>query len=100
MVDASGSIDIDGKIGNPSCGNPVQDAIDVELEVERLIADILINNKESLNCLKTSDLAEGITTTLSGIKAKLFQAYQALETSKCKTKKIFKVEPRRNYSIC
>ena len=38
VVDASGSIDADGKITQPGSGNPVQDAIDVELEIERWIA--------------------------------------------------------------
>ena len=46
VVDASGSIDADGKITQPGSGNPVQDAIDVEMEIDRWIADIIERNRQ------------------------------------------------------
>jgi hypothetical protein len=35
VVDASGSIDADGKMTQPGSGNPVQDAMDTEMELNK-----------------------------------------------------------------
>lgn len=82
VVDASGSIDADGKITQPGSGNPVQDAIDVELELERWVAEIIVHNEEFIiREASSSSLAEAITKSLSGIKANQLNVFQALEKS-------------------
>ncbi len=85
VVDASGSIDAEGKITQPGSGNPVQDAIDVELEIERWIAEIIVHNEEFIiREASSSSLVEAITKSLSGIKASQRQVSQALEKSELK----------------
>jgi ribosome-binding ATPase YchF (GTP1/OBG family) len=85
VVDASGSIDVEGKITQPGSGNPVQDAIDVELEIERWIAEIIVHNEEFIiREASSSSLAEAITKSLSGIKANQPQVSQALAKSELK----------------
>ena len=46
VVDASGSVDAEGNIAQPGSGNPVQDVMDIEYEIERWIAQIVIHNKQ------------------------------------------------------
>ncbi|UCD26850.1 MAG: redox-regulated ATPase YchF [Candidatus Bathyarchaeota archaeon] len=85
VVDASASIDAEGKITQPGSGNPVQDAIDVEMEIERWIAEIIVSNEDLIiREASSSTLAEAITKPLSGIKANQTQVSQALEKSKLK----------------
>jgi ribosome-binding ATPase YchF (GTP1/OBG family) len=85
VVDASGSIDAEGKITQPGSGNPVQDAIDVELEIERWIAEIIVHNEEFIiREASSSSLVEAITKSLSGIKASQRQVSRALEKSELK----------------
>ena len=85
VVDASGSIDAEGKITQPGSGNPVQDAIDVELEIERWIAEIIVHNEEFIiREASFSSLVEAIAKSLSGIKANQLQVSQALEKSELK----------------
>jgi len=83
VVDTSGSIDIDGRITAPGSGNPLQDAIDVETEIERWIAEIIENNRQTIiREESSSNLTEALTNSLSGIKANSVQISQALEKSK------------------
>ena len=83
VVDASASIDAEGRITQPGSGNPIQDAIDVEMEIERWIAEIMVNNEDLIaREASSSTLAEAITKPLSGIKANQTQVSQALEKSK------------------
>ncbi len=85
VVDASGSIDIDGRITTPGNGNPLQDALDVETEIERWIAEIIENNKQTIiREESTLSLPEAITKSLSGIKSNSLQVSQALEKSELK----------------
>jgi ribosome-binding ATPase YchF (GTP1/OBG family) len=82
VVDASGSIDAEGKITKPGSGNPVQDAVDVEMELNRWIADILEHNRPFIiREAAASSLEEAITRSLSGIKVNPSQVLQALEKS-------------------
>jgi hypothetical protein len=82
VVDASGSIDAEGNIAQPGSGNPVQDVMDIEMEVERWIAEIITNNKQQIvREAESSTLAEGMAKTLSGIKARLPQVTEALDKS-------------------
>ena len=85
VVDASGSIDAEGRITEPGSGNPLQDALDVKIEIERWIAEIIENNRQTIiHEESSSSLAEAITKSLSGIKANILQVSQALEKSELK----------------
>ncbi len=85
VVDASGSIDADGKITQPGSGNPVQDAIDIEMELNRWIAEIIERNRQFvIREASSSSLEEAIAKSLSGVKANPLQVFQALEKSKLK----------------
>ena len=82
VVDASGSIDAEGKIAQPGSGNPVQDVMDIEMEVERWIAQIIDHNKQLiLREAASTTLEEAMAKTLSGIKARQPQVAQALRES-------------------
>jgi ribosome-binding ATPase YchF (GTP1/OBG family) len=85
VVDASGSIDADGKITQPGSGNPVADAVDIEMEIYRWIADIIERNRESIiRESSSSSLAEAITKSLSAMKMHSYQALQAVEKAELK----------------
>ena len=85
VVDASGSIDADGKITQPGSGNPVQDAMDVEMEINRWLADIIDRNRQLIIRESSSaPLAEAMAKVLSGVKANPPQILQALEKAKLK----------------
>jgi ribosome-binding ATPase YchF (GTP1/OBG family) len=79
VVDASGSVDSEGKIVKPGSGNPVQDVIDIEMEIERWISDIMVRNKQLIvRETNNSTLEMAITKILSGIKTNLSNVVQAL----------------------
>ena len=85
VVDASGSIDADGKITQPGSGNPVQDAIDIEMEINRWIAEIIERNRQFIiREAASSSLEEAIAKSLSGVKANPLQVFQTLEKSELK----------------
>ena len=85
VVDASGSIDAEGRITTPGTGNPLQDALDIEKEIEMWIAQIIDNNREAIiREESTSSLTEAITKIVSGIKANPTQVSEALEKSQQK----------------
>jgi ribosome-binding ATPase YchF (GTP1/OBG family) len=85
VIDASGSIDAEGRITTPGTGNPLQDALDVETEIERWIAEIIENNRDAIIREEAgSSLAEAITKIVSGIKANQLQVSEALEKSELK----------------
>ena len=72
VVDASGSVDVEGNITQPGSGNPVQDVMDIEFEIERWIAQIISHNKQLIaRETAATSFEEAMTKTLSGIKARL-----------------------------
>lgn len=83
VVDASGSIDSEGKITKPGMGNPVQDAIDIEYELQRWLAEIILKNKSLIvrGINSGNSLADSITKPLVGIKANVTAVIQALKNS-------------------
>ena len=82
VVDASGSVDAEGNIAEPGSGNPVQDVIDIEMEIEMWIAQIVTHNRQQIiREAEATTLEEALTKTLSGIKAKRPAVVQALEES-------------------
>jgi hypothetical protein len=82
VVDASGSVDEEGKIARPGSGNPVQDFMDIELEIELWISHILDRNRHVLEKAEKDGLPEALAKTLTGIKAMLKHVEKALEESK------------------
>jgi ribosome-binding ATPase YchF (GTP1/OBG family) len=85
VVDASGSIDADGKITQPGSGNPVSDAIDIETEIYRWIADIIDRNRESIiHETASSSLADILAKSLSALKVHPSQTIQAMEKAELK----------------
>jgi ribosome-binding ATPase len=85
VVDASGSIDAEGKITTPGTGKPLQDALDVEREIERWIAEIIENNRQAIiREESSSSIIEAITNIVSGIKVSPLQVIEALEKSELK----------------
>ncbi len=82
VVDASGSVDAEGNIAEPGSGNPVQDVIDIDMEIEMWIAQIVTHNRQQIiREAEATTLEEALTKTLSGIKAKRPAVVQALEES-------------------
>jgi len=82
VVDASGSVDADGELTQPGSGNPVQDVLDIEMEVVRWIADIIERNRQIILREEAhSSLEEALSRTLSGIKTRLPHVVQALQSS-------------------
>jgi ribosome-binding ATPase len=87
VVDASGSIDEEGNISHPGSGNPVQDLFDIELEIELWISHIIDRNEPQI--LKDSisgDLSEALNRSLTGIKTKPQQIFEALKKSELENK--------------
>lgn len=85
VVDASGSVDAEGNIAKPGSGNPVQDVMDIEMEIERWIAEIINNNRPLIiREAEASTLQEAMAKALSGIKARLPEISQALNNSRFK----------------
>ena len=85
VLDASGSIDADGKITQPGSGNPVQDAMDIEMELDRWVAEIIERNRDFIiREASSSSLEVAIAKSLSGMKANPLHVLQALEKSELK----------------
>lgn len=85
VVDASGSIDSEGRITAPGSGNPLQDAIDVEMELNRWLAEIIMRNRQAIiREASSSSLAEAIAKSLSSMKAYPQQVLEALEKADLK----------------
>lgn len=79
IVDASGSVDAEGRLTKPGRGNPVQDVLDIEMEVERWMADIILRNRQLIaREASSSPLEEAVAKVLSGIKADPLQVERAL----------------------
>lgn len=82
VVDASGSVDAEGELTQPGSGNPVQDVLDIEMEIVRWIADIIERNRQIiLREDAHSSLEEALSRALSGIKARLPQVAHVLQSS-------------------
>lgn len=80
VVDASGSVNAKGELTKPGSGNPVQDVLDIEMEIEKWVADIITRNKQLIirEAVATS-FGEAMAKILSGIKARRPQVDQALK---------------------
>ena len=82
VVDASGSIDADGEITQPGNGNPLQDAMDIEMELNQWLAGIIVGNDQRIIREEArSSTAVAVAEPLVGLKATVSKVTQALETS-------------------
>jgi ribosome-binding ATPase YchF (GTP1/OBG family) len=82
VVDASGSIDAEGEIAQPGSGNPLQDAMDIEMELGHWLAGVLVNNGERIVREEPiSSTAAAIAESLAGLKATMPKVSLALEKS-------------------
>ena len=80
VVDASGSIDEEGNISSPGNGNPVQDVMDIELEIELWISHIIDRNQQQIiKEIESIGLNEALNKSLTGIKTKPAQISEALK---------------------
>lgn len=87
VVDASGSVDEEGNIARPGSGNPVQDFIDIELEMELWISHIVDRNRALIEKeAAKGSLTEAMARTLTGIKASLNHVDEALIEAELKDK--------------
>jgi len=82
VVDASGSIDEEGKISQPGSGNPVQDVMNIEMEIELWISHIIDRNRPNIiRDASNSSFEEELNKALTGIKTRPEHIVQALEVS-------------------
>ena len=82
VVDASGSIDTEGEITQPGNGNPLQDAIDIEMELTHWLAGIVVSNEQRIiREGPRSSTAVAIAEPLVGLKATVPKVSQALVSS-------------------
>lgn len=102
VVDASGSIDPDGKIAHPGMGNPVLDVYDIE---EELVLWFKVSVDRSIQRLRRRPLRSGaydkaLARELAGIGVRLEQVTAALEAADLTTKhpKEWKDEDSREFS--
>lgn len=83
VVDASGSIDAEGQITQPGNGNPIQDAMDIESELNKWISDIIDRNNDAItHQIDSLPLEEAIAQSLSALKVKPHHVKKALIESK------------------
>ncbi|MGC8849118.1 MAG: YchF-related putative GTPase, partial [Candidatus Bathyarchaeia archaeon] len=82
IVDASGSVDVEGRITKPGMGNPVADVYDVETEIILWFAEIVKRSQKQI----IRDIREGrastasaLTRTLAGLKVRRIHVENALE---------------------
>ena len=87
VVDASGSIDEEGKIDKPGSGNPVQDVMDIEMEIELWISHIIDrNNQQISHDIEHQGLVDSLNKSLTGIKTKPQHIEQALQNAELSEK--------------
>lgn len=90
VVDASGSVDSEGRLTKPGFGNPILDVYDVEEELTRWFAKTIERSSKKIikQVDKGGDLAEAIAEVLAGLKIKLTHVAKALEASGLKNKRM------------
>jgi len=84
VVDASGSVDKDGKICKPGEGDPIKDSEDVENELVMWFVKILKENAHKVARMTETrmlDTAASVAAVLSGLKVTMSEAQQALTDS-------------------
>ena len=91
VVDASGSVDAEGKITRPGLGNPVIDVIDIEEELVLWFSKVIQKSAKKVTKLIDQSrvpVADAFFEALSGIKVRREQIQKALESTDLEKKKI------------
>jgi hypothetical protein len=88
IADASGSVDVDGKITKPGMGNPIADIYDIEEEVVRWFAKSIEKtlSKAKKPTKKGLDLDRVVAQDLAGMKITPTHISRALEATKLDAK--------------
>jgi ribosome-binding ATPase YchF (GTP1/OBG family) len=89
VVDASGSIDKDGKITEPGTGDPLADFADIELELALWYSKLFTSNMTKISKLEKSpgyNLPEAVAEVMQGIGVKREHVFAALNESLLKDK--------------
>lgn len=89
IVDASGSIDQEGRLCKPGTGNPVQDVYDVEEELTNWFVKVIQSNKaDVIRQIRAGHLQldESLHKILTGLKVEHKHITDALKHSKLRTK--------------
>ncbi len=91
VVDASGSVDAEGKVTRPGLGNPVIDFLDIEEELVLWFSKVIQKSAKKVTKLIDQSripVAEAFSDALSGIKVRREQVQKALESIDLAKKKI------------
>jgi hypothetical protein len=89
VVDASGSVDAEGKLSKPGTGDPVRDVYDVEEEIIKWVSKILEGNRTHIiRRLQSSKLPldRVLYKTLAGLTVKREDITAALESTQLSAK--------------
>ncbi len=82
VVDASGSIDEDGRIADPGTGDPIKDFEEIEGELVAWYVKIIENNRDKIvKALKGNNAVDAISAPLKGMRIKESDVQRALEAS-------------------
>jgi ribosome-binding ATPase YchF (GTP1/OBG family) len=92
IVDASGSIDAEGKITKPGMGNPILDVYDIEEELIMWFTNLVKRNSKTIekNVKKGVSLDNTLLNLLAGLKVKYEHVKDALEDIKLDDENISK----------
>ncbi|MCW4032587.1 MAG: YchF-related putative GTPase [Candidatus Bathyarchaeota archaeon] len=92
IVDASGSIDAEGKITKPGMGNPILDVYDIEEELIMWFTNLVKRNSKTIekNVKKGVSLDNALFNLLAGLKVKYEHVKDALEDIKLDDENISK----------
>jgi ribosome-binding ATPase YchF (GTP1/OBG family) len=78
VVDASGSVDANGKLTRPGLGNPVSDVYDIEEELTRWFAKIVDKSISKAKHEKSESVGKAVFKALAGLKVRLDQIERSL----------------------
>jgi ribosome-binding ATPase YchF (GTP1/OBG family) len=94
VVDASGSVDQEGNITQPGSGNPVQDFLDIQLEIELWISHIIDRNREQISKdIERTSADDALARALTGIKTRKPDVMNALKIASLEDKPFTRWSP-------
>ena len=99
VVDASGSVDKDGKIAEPGTGDPIADLADVELELVLWYTKLFTSNLVKISKaakLPGTGLPEAVAEVMQGIGVKREHVSYALKESLLQDKDVDRLERERH----
>jgi ribosome-binding ATPase YchF (GTP1/OBG family) len=100
VVDASGSVDSEGKISQPGSGNPVQDFIDTQLEIELWVSHIVDRNRQQISReMEKSSTDEALARSLTGIKTRTPDVSKALKLAELEDEPFNKWTPEETMNF-